>query len=391
MPPSKGRRRLFHLVALVLSLLLFVGAFELLLRLGARQLGPRLGQVGNYTYTRYGRFPGDIYYRVEELDMLFMKPDFETVNYWNGYFWRHRTDARGFRNPPDAQDTSLLVVGDSFVYGHGVAEEDTLTAFLRSEHHRPAYNLGRQGYCLYQEYVLLRLYTEVFRPREVVLVVFVNDFYDLTVYRTPEQLRTRPEIDVYPYGDALRERVREEGRNPRLPLAAQLMRLRTARLLRGAAKEAGWISLLLPPAPIAEAAAADTPPTRDSSCRADRVPRRAAPWMRVVLDWEELLPLLDYTRVVLRDLHRRLSERDIRFTVLYIESDEHTGPLARRTRRRAGRQLAQICTEEGIRYLSLLPALRGCPECFLPSDGHFTREGHRRVAAFLDRTVLAPR
>jgi len=210
-PRAPGRRRLvFHLTALAVSALLFVLGLELVLRLGAGVIAPALGELGNAVYSRYGSLPGDIYVFDHELSMTFMRPDFETTNYWNGYFWHHATDSRGFRNPPGLEDTSLLVLGDSFIYGHGVEEEHTLTAYLRSEHGRPAYNMGRQGDCLFQHYVLLRLFLDRLQPRRVVLFVFVNDFHDLTVFRTPEQIRERPEIDRYDY-DRIYARVQRKG------------------------------------------------------------------------------------------------------------------------------------------------------------------------------------
>lgn len=388
--PEPRRRLGFHLLALGLSALVFLGGLEGVLRLGARQLAPLLGRLGNHTYSRYDRHPGDLYYQVPELDMSFMRPDFETIAYWNGYFWHHRTDHRGFRNPPEAQDTSLLVLGDSFVYGHGVEEEETLTAYLRSEHGRPAYNMGRQGHCLYQQYILLRLYTESFRPDDVALVVFVNDFHDLTVYRTAEQIRTRPEVDRYPYGDALLERIREHSRQITLSPLEQVFRLRSVRLLEGAAKEAGWISLLLPPAPTAEAAPpSPNPPSKEAWRPGDPLPEDTVPWVRAVLDWRELEPLLGYYRDLLRDLDRRLAARGVRFTVFFIETRQTTGPLAWNAQRRIHNQLSRFCRESGIRYFSLLPVLSDCEECFLPGDGHFSPEGHRQVAAFVDRAIPA--
>lgn len=94
---------------------------------------------------------------------------------------------------------------------------------------------------------------------------------------------------------------------------------------------------------------------------------------------------------MLEDLDRRLTERGIRFSFVYIEHFHTDAGLARRAQNTAGLHLSEICREIGIPYYSLRPALGRCKECFLPGDGHWTPEGHRRVAAFLDRSVLAPR
>jgi hypothetical protein len=92
----------------------------------------------------------------------------------NGLRWRHATDARGFRNP-DGVPTQVLLLGDSMIYGHGVEEPATVAGVLRREHAIAAYDMSRQGSCLYDDYVLLRLWLERLRPRQVVLFVFVND------------------------------------------------------------------------------------------------------------------------------------------------------------------------------------------------------------------------
>lgn len=386
--PSKARLRRLRprLLALAASLALAWAVLELVLRLAAPALAPALGQVGNYVYTAYHRHANGIYFggSDRELRLQFMRPDFEATNYWNGYFWHHATDRWGFRNPPGTP-AEVLVAGDSFVYGHGVEEEDTLTARLRRDHGIAAYNLGRQGDCLYQEYVLLRIYLDEFRPREVVLTVFVNDFEDLLVYRTPEQLAARPEMARGYAGEA--ERIAREGRDVDHDLEDQLLRSRALRLLAGAAKQAGLAALpgrVLRglPAPRVEAAPAVT----------DTEPR--PPWadahsyLLPILDWDRFLPLLEYHEEVLGDLARRTAERGARLSVVFVEHPDDDDRWTRLAQRRVNNQLRRLCGRLGIPYRSLQPALRGCETCFLPGDGHFSPEGHRRVADFLAAEVL---
>src|SRR4030095_14133840 len=109
--------------------------------------------VGTAIYSVYTTAPGDIYFLDVPTRATFMCPDFHTRAYWNGYVWDHRTDARGFRNPPELHDPALVWLGDSMIYGHGVEERDTAAAQLRSAHGIAAYNAGRQADCLYQEYL----------------------------------------------------------------------------------------------------------------------------------------------------------------------------------------------------------------------------------------------
>jgi hypothetical protein len=54
-----------------------------------------------------------------------------------------------------------------------------------------------------------------------------------------------------------------------------------------------------------------------------------------------------------------------------------------RYRRKGGR-------ENEFRVLSTRSIYAGCRESCLPGDGHLTREGHRRLAEFVDREVPRP-
>src|SRR5215467_7764816 len=46
------------------------------------------------------------------------------------YYWHHKTDAMGFRNPADRTQASIVLLGDSMVYGHGVEETSTIRHHL---------------------------------------------------------------------------------------------------------------------------------------------------------------------------------------------------------------------------------------------------------------------
>ena len=92
-------RRLWTLRAAAcgLALAFVLVALEAALRLKPDLLGL---QLANATFSRYGTFPGAIYFLDDETGMFFMWPDFETRAFYNGYFWQHATDEHGFRNPP---------------------------------------------------------------------------------------------------------------------------------------------------------------------------------------------------------------------------------------------------------------------------------------------------
>lgn len=388
--PSRRRRLAVRLVALAGSLLLFLLTLEVVLRLGAPWVAPALGEVGNYVYSHYGRNPGDIYFRDRELRSVFMVPDFATTNYWNGYFWHHATDRWGFRNPPGTP-TDVLVVGDSFVYGHGVEEADTLTAVLRREHGVGAYDMGRQGSCLYQEYLLLRLYLDTFRPRQVVLMVFVNDFDDLEVYRTAAEIAERPEVSQYDYRSAA-QRIWNEGRHVRRAAWRWPLRSQAIRLLVAAWRKAGLPRHLLTALPAAPALA-ETPASAAAAGAAPQRPAgvgRPASYLVPVLHVRRFEPLLAYYDAVLADLARRTAAVGAGLSVVFIDNPQLHGYWEDRAQRRVDRRLRRLCRAHGIRYRTLRPVLLGCDACFLPVDGHFSPEGHRRVADFLAAELLTP-
>jgi hypothetical protein len=93
----------------------------------------------------------------------------------------------------------LLVLGDSFVFGHGVRLEDTFTKVLeRSLRARPGMggaevvNAGVPRYGTFQEIALLEEIVDVVRPDAVILTVYANDVLDNLAYA-----RRHPRADAF--------------------------------------------------------------------------------------------------------------------------------------------------------------------------------------------------
>ncbi len=327
-------------------------SLEAALRLAPGVVG---GRLANAVYSAYGA--GGIYFKDPELGMKFMWPDFETRAYWNGHWWQHRSDAAGFRNPPDLAARSLWLLGDSLIYGHGVEEQDTVAHQLRATHGRPAYNMGRQANCLFQEYVLARLYLEKLRPETVVLFVFLNDFRDLENSRQPAQIADPPELERLDY-DALRARV--EHPEQRWRLGDQLARLRVWRLGKGIAE-----MLSASPNPVDE----------------------AHEQMASIFEAARYDPIARYYRLLLADLARRCRKQGAEFAVVLLELPDDVVPNATAAQQRLLGLLDEIGATQEFRVLGTRAIFRDCPDCFLPNDGHLTREGHRRLAAFVDAQI----
>jgi hypothetical protein len=92
-----------------------------------------------------------------------------------------RDNSLGLRDiePDDGAKPTILVLGDSFVWGYAVEAEERLTEFVRQR--RPDYrvvNAGVAGYGTDQAYLLLRRLWERIKPDIVVLVTFYNDHDD---------------------------------------------------------------------------------------------------------------------------------------------------------------------------------------------------------------------
>ncbi len=336
---------------------------ELLLALSPEVFGE---QRANEIFSTYDIKPGGIYVRERRARMRFMRPEFSTSNYWNGYRWNHATDARGFRNPP-ATGAEVLLVGDSLIYGHGVEEVETVGHVLRAEFGVEAYNMGRQGAALYDEYVFLRTFLPELQPKTVILFAFLNDFEDLEVYRTEDEISAVPEIEGIDYASI---RQWAEALRHRLPSAPErwFWRRPSLRLLRSVAKELGGVALATP--------AWAAPPAPDP------------PFLAPLLDELRRGRLSLYYERILGDLANRCRARgiDLRLVYLPFGSDAKIYEMAQNS------AVDLLRSAAGVSHIPVYDSrelFSGCEACFLASDGHFAAAGHKRLAEFLAGTVLS--
>jgi len=88
-----------------------------------------------------------------------------------------RHNRRGFRDVEHIKDgrPGILFLGDSFVWGYGVGQEERFTDRLRLKLPDAAiYNLGVSGYGTDQEYLLLQQNFDYYQPR-IVFLEFTTD------------------------------------------------------------------------------------------------------------------------------------------------------------------------------------------------------------------------
>jgi len=184
-------------------LLIFLGTFcavliiEVTLRLRPQIIGQ---EFANGLLTRYRHGDEGIYYHGETCEGLYfnlMKPNFTATAYYNGYSWQHQTDQYGFRNPPEHFPADMLLLGDSFIYGHGVDYEETVGYFLGIDGENKAYNLARQGDTIFQQHFLLNQYIDVVKPQYVFYFFYNNDITDLYDLLMAANLMTRSEMEAY--------------------------------------------------------------------------------------------------------------------------------------------------------------------------------------------------
>ncbi len=425
--PSKGRRFLFRIASVVFALILATVVAELALRIFTNAL---LGEKRTTVfYDRYNTTPRGMYFYDLQTGMNFMWPSAEMTAYSHGYFWTHRTDARGFRNPPERQGTDILLLGDSLIYGHGLDDDETVTSILHKDYGYSAYNMARQGDCLYQQYVLTRLFLDEFTPQTILLFVFSNDLVDLGKIRGPGQVHLAPEIDLHNYA-AIRGKIKQKGANkPRIPFYRRLIIPRLLVAL-GRSKKAdtkkkasageqekkvlGLRQKGFLPQP-------GEPVTREHARRLLSIPkmRRRITGNWLTLDDKPLSETEQYYRRILLDLKRRCDKRQTRLVVVNLalnqegywrknsgewgarfaekssveiskEARDYVSDFVLDVRVRSVAQVgvmtARVVADVQVEYLDLSQEFHSIDN-YLPNDGHLSLEGHRRLAERLNRLL----
>lgn len=174
--------------ALLFGLLSSVCLIEIVLRLPFVPLPDRLGGSLFDCYSD-DSYDG-IYYDEPHLGIQLLRPHFSGRCFANGHRWRHRGDRWGFRNPESWEQVELVLLGDSFVYGHGVEEDETFAHRLRDELGVRVANLGVTGGCPVDYLAILRNFGVRLAPKVVVVFVFGNDLSDIVGRRSLAELQS---------------------------------------------------------------------------------------------------------------------------------------------------------------------------------------------------------
>jgi len=208
---------LFHRKKLIINVnLLFVAIMmtvlliEVALRISPRILGR---EFANGVLTKYSVNQEGIYFlgaNCQGSVLNLMKPNFKTTMYYNGYRWLHETDEFGFRNLGQRKEAEVLLLGDSFIYGHGVNIDQTVAYFLESSSKHSVVNLARQGDSAFQEAFLLGQYIAHYKPRYVFYFFYENDITDLYLYLTKDEIKEFIESPIEEIPDCLKDSLPHE-------------------------------------------------------------------------------------------------------------------------------------------------------------------------------------
>jgi hypothetical protein len=102
-------------------------------------------------------------------------------------------DVNGYRNVKHFAQADVVLIGDSYVEGVYVSDDQTIAAFLQDRLGRPVANLGVAGYGTAQERIVLEQEAVRLRPRIVIWFFFEgNDLYndhafENTLLASPEE------------------------------------------------------------------------------------------------------------------------------------------------------------------------------------------------------------
>ena len=321
-----------------------------MLELGLRLLAPKLPPaIGNDTVHCYSTRPGGMYFLDGPSHLRFCYPNDSRLALANHFAWQHRTDERGLRNPPNCE-SEVLLLGDSFIYGHGVEESQNLAARLRTDHGWKVYNLARQGDGLTEQFVLFQLYRQELKPKRILLFAFVNDFGDITQVRSPEEMARPPEL-ADTYIQELRTRLTDPSQ--RVTTGHWFDCLYTVRFvatlleLNGRRNQPGG-------------------------------PYRAAQWVEALTLKEKFQPISAYYDQLIGQLQASGAE----LVIIDVDTaSEH--PEWSTCQDLFSGFLKSLCQQRKLRYLSLRPLFKGHAENVLPGDGHLSPEGHKALAELL--------
>ena len=326
-----------------LELLVTCAVLEGVLRLAAPYLGSNLCNELVRTYSTNAG--GGIYFFEPLSRSNFTFPHENRRVAVNGYQWNYQTDQRGFRNPPGTEH-EILLLGDSFLIGHGVEEADSAAAQLRRHYGWKIYNMARQGDTIWQEYLLFRFWFDELKPKHLILCAFGNDFWDITGTRNPAE-----QANPLEFQDSFLQKVQQNLTDPKVRFQYGNALTNSYLYRLGMMVKRRVLPADSPPAPATD---------KDSEFR------NAGQYYTLL--FEDML----------KRCHAGGCTLDLVFVDHETDSDDWKNEQAK-----LDVFFRDLCARNHVRYHTTHSLLRGHPELQLPNDGHLNVIGNRALADFL--------
>jgi len=291
----------------------------------------------------YNTRNGGMYFIDSECSINFLYPNDDRDIVFNGLRWRHQTDDRGTRNPAGI-GSEVVLLGDSFIYGHGVEESETVAHFLREDHGWQAYNLARQGDGLDREAIMLSTFIDELKPERVILFPFVNDFDDATYLPEATQL---DQIDY----KALRLRLKDPNERVHVrEFKKRFFLYRFVKILNQKRRKSQQDPALHPTVQAVE--------NDDKFAENSR---------RYAETFDSVLQVARSHGAELQVVYLHAANPD----QFWVDSQARFGDF-----------LEKLCAERGVSYLSARDLLKD-PANTLAGDGHLSPAGHRALAELI--------
>lgn len=314
-----------ELLLLFMTFCLSLFFFEILLHMYPLLLGQNFV---NAVLTKYNTQQEGIYYHDPVLHIDFMKPNFTTINYYNGYYWIHKTDSKGFRNEKERETADIVLLGDSLIYGHGVNFNQTVGFFIENLTEYSVVNLARQGDTSYQELYILNTNGLLYSPQYVFYFFYENDITDLLLHT----------IDLQQFIETPQEQLTFLTQKPQpWQNFTSFFDWRNVYTLRA-------MNMILQQI---------TTPTRYEL-------------ENDTLAWE-------YTEKAILIMNQITTEQNVTFVIVPITP----------TRQEYFNKLKMIAIENDIEFINATNIIKTNTLLFLPYDGHFSEEGAKATATLI--------
>jgi len=283
-------------------------------------------------------------------------------------------DARGYRNATELDRAEVVLLGDSFVDGWGVTDQETSASVLQAKLGKPVANLGVAGYGTLQELAVLKREAPRLQPAAVVWFFFEgNDLYD--DWRFQRTLMSLTSVKANRQGPA--QPVTRAHTWRQRCLAGNFLRLLRA-----------WSDPLIPNRVPYFGTLTTSSTGRQTVAFADYAAVAWSPWLAD--RWSQ-------TKAAFEEGSRFCRQRGIRLMLCYVPDKFRVyqpfvefpadSPCQKWATWPLPADFAEFCRANQIPFLDLTGPLResarqgGMP--YPPADSHWSAEGHKLVADIL--------